>query len=730
MGDHFTLDIHPHRLRAAAHSLDVVRQSLTQHAKTSTHEPAAIGTKWTGYAATSVTAEMTAVGGHLSTFATQLLHCSTALTTLAGHYEKAQTTLADLNTKWAKTETDYQSACDDADAAYKKSYDQLKGPHGEAPNRGITMDLDDSRSSAKSSAYQAQQKAQGTLETDFATLKAHLTTQTTTCGAALSSNIPVKNLGVCTASNPTGLDHSNLLTDLTLVSDYEDLKRHTEDDQNTADAAAPEIAALQKALDEHDRDAIQKALQAIKDHEEGPYGADYSKALIDALGKDPAAVAKAVNGIYNDLDDAISSGNANVAENWSGIKALTDALSRGLAQYSDADYGKFFGTLSTSDQGAQQLALLASSGYADSRQTSGALALQSRWYDHVPTTQPGLFPEALSYAYDGVDMVDYLSERASGTALAHILEHTSADQLDYILDSMTLTMQSDMPMSKDKIEVELNLLGETMIALKDDYMTDARRTDTAVPTLLLKVLDRRFQLWGEGASYDRDEYDAIMRTYLQQITGDTDFVRNYIKQSWNLAGDFPPSELAKLLKDSGADVDQIISKVISAEVASDTNPDEIARFIGQLMKDQDLGALGIDYKEAGLAGVKDVVESLISGAADSNPITAAAYGPLKAIFDSITEQQQKIDDAYKGWDDAAVKNATEEQLAIALYIKVHGAPPPGYDTYMNTADHRGNPKSSNLYFTHITASNEPGDIKAGAELRKYYTMIDEARDES
>ena len=278
MADHFSLDIHPHQLRAAAHSLDTIRENLAQHAKTATNEPGAIGQKWTGYAATSVTSEMTAVGGHLSTFATQLLHCSNALTTLAGHYEKAQATLVDLNTKWAKSETDYTSACADADASYDKTVKKLRDDNGgKPPNRGITSDLDDSRSYAKSQAYQAQQKTQGALETDFTTLKQHLTTQTTTCGTTLSANIPVKNLGVCTADNPTGLDHGNLLADLGLASALEDMEKAAA--QVKADAQAD--ADAMKSWDPNSNDLPASVLAHMKAH---AGDSAYATALLNDLG--------------------------------------------------------------------------------------------------------------------------------------------------------------------------------------------------------------------------------------------------------------------------------------------------------------------------------------------------------------------------------------------------------------------------------------------------------------
>jgi hypothetical protein len=729
MADHFTLDVDPHQLRTTAHSLDTIRESLTKHAKTATTTPGNIGTKWTGYTATSVTSEMTAVGGHLSTFATYLEHCSTALTTLAGHYERAQQTVADLNTKWAKAESTYQSACKDADDTYNKAVGDLKKANGGTmPNRGLTMDLDDSRSSAKSTAYQAQQKAQSALTTDFTTLKQHLTTQTTACGTALSANIPVKNLGMCTADNPTGLDHSNLLTDLTLVSDYEELEQEAEDDQAAVDDAAPEIKALQDALkDGDDPDAIAAALKAIQDHVNGPYGSDYSKAMLDALGSDPAAVAKAVNGIYNNLDWAVRRNAVDPHDQKDAILALTDGLATGLSQYSDADYGKFYGELAGMDQGAAQLALIASSGHADARQTSGALALQSRWY-HYPSGSRDLFPEIFQYAYDPPeDMVKLLSERSSADALATDLENVEdPKKLDYLFQSLTLLSRGDRDMTDSEANIEYNLLTQTIDVLKQRFITSSDH-DQRPSTALVHALQNT-SFWGTQDVMQRQDLDDKMLGELTSVLNDPDFVRSYLDQT-RASGDYPKTLIAHLIDTTHFDTSTMVKQLIASEVKADEQPDQIARLIGDLMRDQDLGTMELDWSKAGMAGVQEAIGDALSKLAETNPVTGAVYGPLKAILDDLGDQQGKIDDAYKTWDDSQKKDVVQNEVAVALYIKEHGVPK-SFTDWMSQPDMKGQPDAVSRYFQDIMrhGSDVPGEKGIDDELGRYADLINGSRD--
>ena len=731
MGDHFSLDIHPHQLRVAARSLDTIRESLTKHAKTATNEPDTIGTKWTGSTADSVTGEMTAVGAHLSTFVTHLLHCSTALTTLAGHYEKAQTTLADLNTKWAKSESTYTSACNDADTSYHKTLDKLRDSNGGKPvNGGLTMDLDDARSTAKSNAYAARQSTQSTLESDFTTLKQHLTTQTSTCGTALSTNIPVKNLGMCTADNPSGLDHANLLTDLTLVAAYEQLDQEAEDKQKAVDAAAPEIKALQDALDDvYNPDEVEAALKAIQKHVDGPYGAAYAQAMLAALGDDGASQAKAVNEIYKNLDWAVRRNDVDPYEQKDEILAFTHGLEQGLAQSSDADYGKFYGALAGLDQGAEQLALIAS-GSHDARQTSAALALQSRWY-HYPSGSRELFPEIFQYAYDPPeDMVKILNDRSDGAHLAKVLEKvTDSKQLDFILQSLTLTTDGGgQHMSDADANIQFGLLTSTIEALKNRFITTSD-SDGRPSTALVHALDvARNGHWGSDDFSQTQELDDKMRAELTSILNDPDFVRSYLDQT-HVGGDYPKTLIAHLIDATDLDTSTMIKNLIEAEVKANEEPDQIARLIGDLMRDEDLGTMEVDWSKAGMAGVKEAVSDALSELAKKNPVTGAVYGPLKAIIDDLGEQQEKIDEAYKGWDDAQKKDVVQNEVAVALYIKAHGVPD-SFTDWMSRPDMKGQPDAISRYFQDIMrhGSDVKGEDELADELAHYADLINASRD--
>ena len=100
---------------AAAAKLRALADHCQEKGRQLTSTPGAIGDDWTGDSATSVKAEMTALGGHVTGFAEKFRAAASALTSLAGDYEEAQSQIASLNRKWEAAETAYDQAVAAAD---------------------------------------------------------------------------------------------------------------------------------------------------------------------------------------------------------------------------------------------------------------------------------------------------------------------------------------------------------------------------------------------------------------------------------------------------------------------------------------------------------------------------------------------------------------------------------------------------------------------------------------
>jgi hypothetical protein len=187
--------------------------------------------------------------------------------------------------------------------------------------------------------------------------------------------------------------------------------------------------------------------------------------------------------------------------------------------------------------------------------------------------------------------------------------------------------------------------------------------------------------------------------------------------------------IADLLHATHADSKDLINNLITSEIALNKDPKQVATLIGNLMRDGDLADMGLDWKGAGLKGLEEALSDGLSKVAETNPVTGFLYGPFKAIIDDLGEQQSKIDEAYKGWDDAAVKDTVQHELALALYVKAHADDPvfgKDFTDYMSRPDLAGNPSAANRYFEHLM--DQGG--KTADELREYAAIINGSRDDN
>ena len=187
MTNHFSLDIDPEQLRGVAGKLDTLSNHVKSKAAKVSASPGEIGDKWQGDAATSVMDNMTSLGSQMDRYDEKFGLAADALRTLAGHYEHAlEVELSDLNRKYEAAQTAYDGAVERADSAYQTAQEKIEPGPG---RRWINEELQQSRSSATSGAYEDRRLAWQNLEDDFEELKETLKEQTRTAGTALAEAV-------------------------------------------------------------------------------------------------------------------------------------------------------------------------------------------------------------------------------------------------------------------------------------------------------------------------------------------------------------------------------------------------------------------------------------------------------------------------------------------------------------------------------------------------------------
>ncbi|GAB2686100.1 DUF6571 family protein [Thalassiella azotivora] len=186
MADHFTLDVDPDATQAAADALGELSGVLGSRAEQVAGEPSAIGSAWTGQAATAVKAEMRGLADHTETFSTHFATASQALSTLAQTYRDALRQVEDANRQWVLADEAYEEAVDAAGREYRRSLDALD------PGPGRTFlqhELEQSRGWAVSEAGDARRRRRHDLEYSVGMLRLWLGQQTRAAGDAMAAAV-------------------------------------------------------------------------------------------------------------------------------------------------------------------------------------------------------------------------------------------------------------------------------------------------------------------------------------------------------------------------------------------------------------------------------------------------------------------------------------------------------------------------------------------------------------
>ncbi len=241
MSDHYTLDLRPDSLRTAAKAVSRLAEHSETKGATVRGTPSEIGDRWTGKAATSIKAEMTALGGHMRSFSEKLHASKRALDTLADHYDDAVRTLAGLNRQWQQAETDYAAAVARADDAAESATTSARTGPGQVDQDTLDS-IGRTRTSARSAASAARTTTQHGLDTRFADLREQLRTWTRTAGDELTGSVPLPvppeavSAYQGTGAFPVHLDHSALGATMRLAQQFDDrhVQQRLEDDGRQA----------------------------------------------------------------------------------------------------------------------------------------------------------------------------------------------------------------------------------------------------------------------------------------------------------------------------------------------------------------------------------------------------------------------------------------------------------------------------------------------------------------
>jgi hypothetical protein len=127
-----------------------------------------------------------------------------------------------------------------------------------------------------------------------------------------------------------------------------------------------------------------------------------------------------------------------------------------------------------------------------------------------------------------------------------------------------------------------------------------------------------------------------------------------------------PRELNDAIKFVDGNADDLMESIIEYQVSTGVNEDEIAEFIGYMLRTDEL--LGDKIQLGGV--LKSLVESGIS-AGVKNPAT----GPVLGVFNALLAEYERMEGNIQAWEDAMGDNELHNQLGFALYVRIYGQPP-------------------------------------------------------
>lgn len=653
---HFTLDIDPEGLRSVATKLATLKNHIETKAATVKGTPGDIGDSWTGEAATSVKHEMTGLGNVMDTYGDRLQPAIEKLRSLARDYDDALDRLPELNRKWEQAETDYQNALDANQAKVDRTRAHWR-EQGMTINTTLNHELDEMRTNGASAASDAKRQTQHNLEIDFGYLRQYLAQQTRGLSTTLADAVPLQIDPDALEKWRSGESDTNplsgLLGGLELTEQIND-KAHADALQELKEQAEEDVEALQEALESGDREAIEKALDAIGDNADN---AGYARELVRKLGAD------GVHDVFSRIDDMVQTNELVTEELWPHLKGFNDAVAHGMEHMGGEEFASFMEQMNDNDYFQRELALIAASDYAKGKVGAAAMAYYSQVYISDPGSTMGrtLFPEVFHYAYgeNNIHMMEEWDAKASGADLAEFFQHMDEEDQNDLLDHLLLFSRGPSdPVSDGEWKQLAQLYGETVQAVRDQGNAGIGQEGARFPSdtmeKLLSYVNR------PSNPLDADAYEG----YIKDVVNDPKFLTWYIRDV--IDDGAGPRELNNAIKFVGGNADDLMRKIIEYQVSTDVNEDEIAEFIGYMLRTDEL--LGDKIKLGGV--LKSLIESGIS-AGVKNPAT----GPVMGVFNALLAEYERMEGNIQAWEDAMGDNELHNQLGFTLYVRIYGQPP-------------------------------------------------------
>lgn len=688
MADHFTLRVHPENLRDAARKLRALADHCQEQGRQLTATPGSIGDDWTGDSAVTVKAEMTALGGHVSGFAEKFRAAASALTSLAGDYEEAQSQIASLNAKYEAADTAYDQAVSAADRSRQQNLDSLRnrGEGNQPVNRAIRDELDQARSRAVGDAFEARRTEQRNLNQSYSLTKQWLAHRTRETGRTVDDTLVITVTPEqvaeyrATSVPPLGMD-LGALQGLAMATQ----KREAEIEELAQQDAADDLAELERLLGDNPGEIADTAALMALLEEMGGRAEDlhYSEALVRALGPD------GLNRLYDQIDLSLSSmwgDGSHVPTDWAkSLQKFNDVVASGLGQYNDRDLLEFASKAAWGDGSPARLGLVASSDFADSRLSAVALSWlgqmnQSKYAPGDPT--PDVARYVLGDRYDGVEEMarDWASKVDPDETVAFLnnLDPARAREIiDGIIDTGWRNHQ-DGPFHQDTWKIKRDLWVELL--------------DSAVSSETVQVADALFASIEHGIDSTGEMTDEFYDALAERFN-DPAFIEflagNRVAMDQERIG-----HVASLVKDQ-IDVQQVIADLIRHNHG--TSDKNIAGDVGYLLGLTDVAGTEIDFGPVYVA----MLDAAVGKAIEKVPGAGELYSILKSLIDAGAEADQAYEDWGKGW-------ATEQQnqvLAYAVYVSEHGEPP-GYAEWAAENENRigsANPEHAiTLYIEHLS----------------------------
>ncbi|NYG55138.1 WXG100 family type VII secretion target [Nocardioides perillae] len=659
-GKHFTLDVDPEGLRTVAGRLGELARTFERRGTRASATPGEIDGRWQGDAATAVTAEMSALGAHLTDFGTRMGELPEALRSLARDYEEALDRLPGLNRRWEEAEQAYTDAVGAADSALSTGREEARGDDGQVSTEDRQA-LQRTRDDAVEAARDARHQTQYWLEYEFHHTKVHLAQRTRALGEAMRESGPLDvtdaEIEAWRNGEAPQIDRSPLFDSLVLT-------RQREVELVTPDVER-RVEALRDALDEGDQQQVQDALDEIAAHADDPV---WTEALARHLGPE------GLQQLYLDIDQGLVDSTLWIEELWPSMQGFNDAVANGVSHYPDDDFAAYLETWMEQDYGPKMWALLASSDSADGRINAAALSYHSEVYNHSLSHaggMPGLFPQVFHYAYPDTDQMEQWADRSSGDDLARIVEHASDDHLRDLLFRMHNVQTDGGTMDEDDYRLVAELWGETVQALRQRHADLAPGEPSPLPALM-RFLEARNANAGS-------QYWDLLQPYVEDAVNDPVLMAQLLKDAASSRGGIDPSDVRKLIDDSGVDVEDVIAAVMQHQLERGDSAESVAHNIGNLLRADDIISEDFQWDKV----VKSLIESGISAAAARNPVTAALSGPVMGVLNGVLDELKRMEELDQAWDDAAEENAAQQVLAFTLYVQHYGEPE-GFEEFVRT----------------------------------------------